>query len=339
LEYEYRENDVTHLLDVQNLKTYFKTDRGLVKAVDGVSYYIDGKEIIGLVGESGCGKSVSMLSAMQLIQSPPGEIVGGKVFFEGDNLLEYEPKGKYMSAIRGGKIAMIFQEPMTSLNPVLTISRQLTEMPEIHLHMEPQTSRKKAIELLKIVGIPEPEARVDDYPFQFSGGMRQRVMIAMAISCNPRIVIADEPTTALDVTTQAQLLELMQNMVKNLNTSLVIVTHNLGVVARYVQRIYVMYSGRVVESGPSEEIFGHPQHPYTIGLLKSVPRLGETRTKRKLVPINGVPPDLINMPPTCAFLPRCSFKLKVCESELWPELRPLGNNHFVACFTNMEQKE
>jgi oligopeptide/dipeptide ABC transporter ATP-binding protein len=329
---------VTHLLDIQNLKTYFKTDRGLIKAVDGVSFYVDEKEIIGLVGESGCGKSVSMLSAMQLIQIPPGEIVGGKVLLEGENILEHEAKGKYMSAIRGGKIAMIFQEPMTSLNPVLTICRQLTEMLEIHLNLDQQASRKRAIELLTLVGIPEAEGRIDDYPFQFSGGMRQRVMIAMALSCNPKIIIADEPTTALDVTTQAQLLELMKDMVSRLNTSLVIVTHNLGVVARYVQRIYVMYSGRVVESGPSEEIFGNPQHPYTRGLLNSVPRLGETRARRKLVPIDGMPPNLINMPPTCAFLPRCSSKLEKCTAEPWPELRLVGKNHFVACFTNMEQK-
>ncbi len=231
---------MAHVLEVKNLKTYFKTDRGLVKAVDGVSYFIDEKEIIGLVGESGCGKSVSMLSAMQLIQTPPGEIVGGQVLFEGQDLLQYKARGEEMSQIRGAKIAMIFQEPMTSLNPVLTICRQLTEMTELHLGMDRQASRQKAIELLKMVGIPEAEGRVDDYPHQFSGGMRQRVMIAMALSCNPKIIIADEPTTALDVTTQAQLLELMKDMVTRLNTSLVIVTHNLGVVARYVQRLYVM---------------------------------------------------------------------------------------------------
>jgi oligopeptide/dipeptide ABC transporter ATP-binding protein len=321
-----------HLLDVRNLKTYFKTERGLVKAVDGVSYFIDEKEIIGLVGESGCGKSVSMLSAMQLIQNPPGEIVGGEVLLEGNNLLEYKARGKYMSSVRGGKIAMIFQEPMTSLNPVLTICRQLTEMMEVHLYYDQQASRKRAIELLTIVGIPEAEKRIDDYPFQFSGGMRQRVMIAMALSCNPKIIIADEPTTALDVTTQAQLLELMQEMVQNFNTSLIIVTHNLGVVARYVQRIYVMYAGRVVESGLSEEIFGNPQHPYTIGLLHSIPRLGETKTKRKLVPIIGLPPNLINMPPTCAFLPRCTSKIKRCEEEPWPGLEQVEGNHFVACY-------
>jgi peptide/nickel transport system ATP-binding protein len=261
------------ILQVENLKTYFKTDRGLVKAVDGVSFHVGEHEIVGLVGESGCGKSVSMLSAMQLIPTPPGKIEAGKVLFEGANLLRYPAKGREMRSIRGGQIAMIFQEPMTSLNPVLTICRQLTEMLELHLNMDRQSSRKRAIELLKMVGIPEAENRIDDYPHQFSGGMRQRVMIAMALSCNPKLIIADEPTTALDVTTQAQLLELMLDMVTRLNTSLVIVTHNLGVVARYVQRIYVMYSGRVVESGLSEDIFRNPRHPYTIGLLKCVPRL------------------------------------------------------------------
>jgi peptide/nickel transport system ATP-binding protein len=329
---------MTTVLDVKNLKTYFKTDRGLVKAVDGVSYHIDAKEIIGLVGESGCGKSVSMLSAMQLIQTPPGEIVGGEVIFEGHDLLKYKARGDEMSNIRGGKIAMIFQEPMTSLNPVLTVCSQLTEMTEIHLKMDHQSARQKAIDLLKLVGIPEAEGRIDDYPHQFSGGMRQRVMIAMALSCDPRIIIADEPTTALDVTTQAQLLELMKEMVTRLDTSLVIVTHNLGVVARYVQRIYVMYAGRVVESGSAEDIFGQPGHPYTIGLLHSVPVLGETKKQRKLIPIPGLPPNLINLPATCAFLPRCTFHTPECEKEPWPALREIGKQHFISCFVNVQEK-
>ncbi len=326
------------LLQVENLKTYFKTDRGLVKAVDGVSFHINEREIIGLVGESGCGKSVTMLSAMQLIPIPPGQIAGGKVLFEGQDILKYPPKGEIMSSIRGAKIAMIFQEPMTSLNPVLTISRQLTEMLEIHLNMDRQAAKRKAADLLRMVGIPDAERRVNDYPHQFSGGMRQRVMIAMALSCDPKIIIADEPTTALDVTTQAQLLELMTDMVSRLKTSLIIVTHNLGVVARYVQRIYVMYSGRVVESGPSEEIFAHPRHPYTIGLLKCVPKLGETRTQRKLVPIYGMPPNLIDMPPTCAFLPRCTYKTSWCQKEPWPALRVVGNQHYVSCCAELESR-
>jgi oligopeptide/dipeptide ABC transporter ATP-binding protein len=326
------------LLKVENLKTYFRTYRGLVKAVDGVSFHINEGEIVGMVGESGCGKSVSMLSVMQLISSPPGEIVGGQVLFEGRDLLKYAARGAEMSSIRGGKIAMIFQEPMTSLNPVLTICRQLTEPLEIHLHMDKQTAREKAITLLKEVGIPEAETRIDDYPHQFSGGMRQRVMIAMGLSCTPRILIADEPTTALDVTTQAQLLELMKDQVTRLKTALVIVTHNLGVVARYVERIYVMYSGRIVESGTSKDIFGSPRHPYTIGLLKSVPRLGETRKKRKLVPIAGLPPNLINLPSTFAFLPRCAYRLEQCRQDAWPELRAVGKDHFVSCFAETQEK-
>jgi peptide/nickel transport system ATP-binding protein len=326
------------LLKVENLKTYFRTYRGIVKAVDGVSLYIDDKEIIGLVGESGCGKSVSMLSVMQLISSPPGEIVGGKVIFEGQDLLQYKPKGNEMTSIRGGKIAMIFQEPMTSLNPVLTICRQLTETLEAHLSMEPHMARLRAIELLKRVGIPEAENRIDAYPHQFSGGMRQRVMIAMALACSPKILIADEPTTAVDVTTQAQLLDLMKEMVDQHYASLIIVTHNLGVVARYAQRIYVMYAGRIVESGLSDDIFDNPRHPYTIGLLKCVPRLGETASKRKLVPIKGLPPKLIDMPAHCPFLPRCSHRIEKCSKEPCPALREVGNQHYISCFVDTQEK-
>jgi len=326
------------VLDVQNLKTYFHTEYGLVKAVDGVSFQINQGEIVGLVGESGCGKSVSILSVMQLIPTPPGEIVDGKVLFEGDNLLQYKANGPQIRAIRGSKITMIFQEPMTSLNPVLTICRQLTESLELHLDMDRQAARERAIELLKMVGVPDAASRVDDYPHQFSGGMRQRVMIAMALSCNPMIIFADEPTTAVDVTTQAQLLELMKDLVTRQNASLVIVTHNLGVVARYAQRIYVMYAGRIVESGLSEDIFGHPHHPYTIGLLNSVPRLGEKHGTRKLVPIDGLPPDLINMPPTCAFLPRCTYKVEKCQKEPWPALRAVGDQHYISCYVDIREK-
>jgi peptide/nickel transport system ATP-binding protein len=328
---------MTAVLSVENLKTQFKTESGVVKAVDGVSYYIDENEIIGIVGESGCGKSVTQLSVLQLIASPPGEIVGGKVIFEGKNLLEYSPKGVEMYSVRGGKIAMIFQEPMTSLNPVLTISRQLTEMLEVHLDHSRSTARMRAIELLRLVGIPAPEKRIDDYPYQFSGGMRQRVMIAMALSCNPRIIIADEPTTAVDVTTQAQLLELMKEMVRQFRTSLVIVTHNLGVVARYAQRIYVMYAGRIVEAGTTKDLFSAPRHPYTIGLLKSVPQLNEI-PGTKLIPITGMPPDLIDMPSTCAFLPRCAYHTKECEERPWPELKLINGQHYVSCYANTQEK-
>jgi oligopeptide/dipeptide ABC transporter ATP-binding protein len=320
------------ILEVKDLKTQFKTESGVVNAVDGVSYVINENEIVGVVGESGCGKSVTQLSTLQLITSPPGKIVGGQVLFDGVDLLKFPANGDEMRSIRGGKIAMIFQEPMTSLNPVLTISQQLTEMVELHLKMNGHQSEKRAIELLEMVGIPDPGQRVNNYPHQFSGGMRQRAMIAMALSCNPRIVIADEPTTALDVTTQAQLLEMMKNMVVKFHTSLIIVTHNLGVVARYADRIYVMYAGKIVESGPSKQIFGNPQHPYTVGLLKSVPRLDEPRG-RKLIPIYGMPPNLINMPDRCAFYPRCSYSSE-CKSEGYPDLRMVAEGHYVRCHTD-----
>jgi len=320
------------LLKVNNLVTRFNTESGIVKAVDDVSYYIDELEIIGLVGESGCGKSVSQLSVMQLINAP-GEITGGEVIFEGQDLLKYSQHSSEMRSIRGAKIAMIFQEPMTSLNPVLTIGQQLTEMLVLHLKMSADAARKRAIELLGLVGIPAGEKRLDDYPHNFSGGMRQRVMIAMGLSCNPRILIADEPTTALDVTTQAQLLEMMKDMVQRFNASLIIVTHNLGVVARYAKRIYIMYAGRIVESGTTKDIFGKPRHPYTMGLLKCIPRLDEEEG-RKLVPIEGLPPNLINMPPTCAFLPRCSWKIEKCFKEPWPELAPVNGNHFIRCYAD-----
>jgi len=327
---------MAELLRVENLRTQFHTDSGLVKAVDGISYHIEEQEIIGLVGESGCGKSVSQLSVMQLI-SAPGKIASGQVIFKGQDLLQFEANGPEMRSVRGAKIAMIFQEPMTSLNPVLTINQQLTEMLELHLGMNGMAARERAIELLSLVGIPSAESRIDDYPHQFSGGMRQRVMIATALSCNPEILIADEPTTALDVTTQAQLLELMKDMVERFNTSLVIVTHNLGVVARYAQRIYIMYAGRIVEEGTTKDIFGDPRHPYTIGLLKCIPRLDEEEG-RKLVPIEGLPPNLINMPPTCAFLPRCSYKTERCSREPWPPLTHHYDQHYVSCYINTKGK-
>ncbi len=319
------------LMEVKNLKTYFNTEAGLVKAVDGVSYHINENETIGIVGESGCGKSVTQLSTIQLIATPPGRIVEGGVFFEGRDILKLEKNGQEMRSIRGGKISVIFQEPMTSLNPVMTIGRQLTEAIELHLKMTKEDAKKRAIELLDLVGIPSAKQRLSDFPHQFSGGMRQRVMIALGLSCNPRIIIADEPTTALDVTTQAQLLKLMQDVVREFKASLVIVTHNLGVVARYVERIYVMYAGRIIESGSCKDIFAHPRHPYTMGLLRAVPRLNEPKGK-KLVPIVGLPPNLLNMPDTCAFLPRCPYAVEKCRQIPWPELRTLENGvHQTAC--------
>ncbi len=325
---------MARLLEVKNLQTQFKTESGLVRAVNDVSYHIDEQEIVGVVGESGCGKSVSQLSVMRLI-NPPGKIAAGQIMFEGQDLLKYTANGPEMRSIRGAKIAMIFQEPMTSLNPVLTIGRQLTEMLELHLGMHGEAAKNRVIELLSLVGIPSAETRLGDYPHQFSGGMRQRVMIAMGLSCNPKMLIADEPTTALDVTTQAQLLELMKAMVERFNSSLIIVTHNLGVVARYAQRIYIMYAGRIVESGNAKDIFRAPRHPYTIGLLRCVPRIDE-EVGRKLVPIKGLPPNLINMPKTCAFLPRCPYAVEQCKVDPWPELRLVGNQQYIRCYVNTE---
>jgi peptide/nickel transport system ATP-binding protein len=322
---------VPHLLEVKNLVTEFRTDAVTIRAVDGVSYYIDEGEIVGLVGESGCGKSATQLSVLQLIPTPPGKIVSGEALFQGVDILSFDPDGGGMRAIRGGKIAMIFQEPMTSLNPVLTIGRQIVETLMLHLKMDRRAARKRAIELLELMDIPDAAERIDNYPHQFSGGMRQRVMIAMALSCNPKILIADEPTTALDVTTQAQLLEILRDRVKEFNTSLLIVTHNLGVVARYARRIYVMYAGRVVESGAAKDIFADPHHPYTLGLLKSVPRLDEPKG-RKLVPISGLPPNLSNMPRHCAFYPRCFRRDDLCKEKPWPELRQIDDQHYAACY-------
>lgn len=328
---------MTHLLEVRNLRTQFKTDSMTVQAVDGISYYIDEGEIVGLVGESGCGKSVSQLSVLQLIPTPPGKIVDGEAIFQGVDLLKFKVNSEQIRTIRGGKIGMIFQEPMTSLNPVLTIGQQIIETLMLHLKMDRTTAQERTIELIKLIGISDASQRIKNYPHQFSGGMRQRVMIAMALSCNPKLLIADEPTTAVDVTTQAQLLQLLRNMVKNFNTSLLIVTHNLGVVARYAQRIYVMYAGRIVESATAKEIFSNPRHPYTIGLLKSVPRLDEPK-ERKLVPIPGLPPLLTNMPAYCAFWPRCKYRGDACREKPWPELRYIEGQHYVACDSDIGEK-
>jgi oligopeptide/dipeptide ABC transporter ATP-binding protein len=322
------------LLEVKNLKVIFNTMAGVVKAVDGVSYYIDEGEVVGLVGESGCGKSVSQLSVLQLIATPPGKIVDGEVVFEGQDLLQYKADSNQMHVIRGGKIAMIFQEPMTSFNPVFSIGEQITETLTLHLRLNRQDAKQKAIGLLEQVGIPDAKVRIDNYPHQFSGGMRQRAMIAMALSCNPKLVIADEPTTALDVTTQAQIFEIMMDMSEKYHNSLMIVTHNLGIVARHAQRIYVMYAGRIVESGIADDVFNDPRHPYTIALLKSVPRLDEERG-RQLIPIDGLPPNLIDMPPVCAFKPRC-YLAGQCTVENDPEIRQVGDNHFIRCHLDIK---
>ena len=325
---------MTILLEVNHLCTQFKTDDGLIKAVDDVSYRINEREIVGVVGESGCGKSVTQLSVMRLIR-PPGKITAGEILFEGQDLMAYEPNGPEMRSVRGGKIAMIFQEPMTSLNPVLTIGRQLTEMPELHLGMDKKEAKARAAELLDLVGIPNAKTRLKDYPHQFSGGMRQRAMIAMALSCNPRLIIADEPTTALDVTTQAQLLELMKGLVQKFDSSLVIVTHNLGVVARYAETIYIMYAGRIVEGGKCADIFANSRQPYTIALLRCVPRIDD-RAGRRLEAIPGLPPHLGRLTGKCAFLPRCTFATEECRCEAWPELEEVGERHYVRCYVKPE---
>lgn len=328
---------VTDVLRVEGLQVEFRTLGGVVRAVNDVSFRIGGGEVVGFVGESGCGKSVTMLSVMQLVPDPPGRVTAGSAFMDGWDLLKLKPRSREMCALRGAKIAMIFQEPMTSLDPTMTISKQMTEMLRLHLDMKPADAKRRAVELLQAVGIPDAPVRANDYPHQFSGGMRQRVMIAMALSCDPRLIIADEPTTATDVTTQAQLLELMRETVQKSGTSLVIVTHNLGVVARYAQRIYVMYAGSIVESGDARDILCAPAHPYTIGLISCVPRLGEP-AGRKLVPIAGLPPDLIDMPSTCAFYPRCRFREDDCLKKPAPRLRELASGHWAACHRDNVEK-
>ncbi len=317
------------LLEIRDLRTHFFMDAGVVKAVDGMSYDVEEGETLGLVGESGCGKSVSALSIMGLIPRPPGRIVSGSITFEGQDLVQASTQD--MQKIRGNRIAMVFQEPMTSLNPVLTIGRQLTETLELHMGLGKLAAWNRAAELLALVGIPEPERRLPDYPHQFSGGMRQRVMIAMGLSCNPRLLIADEPTTALDVTIQAQILELMQRLASEFGSALMVITHNLGVVARYAQRVNVMYAGKVIERGTAEDIYHNPRHPYTIGLLRSVPRLDEPR-RVNLDPIEGSPPDLMAVPPGCAFRARCRFAVEQCATDV-PPLRDVdGTGHTAACW-------
>lgn len=315
-----------HLLEVRNLCTYFHTEEGLGKAVDGVSFELRRGETLGLVGESGCGKSVSALSVMRLIPQPPGQIESGEILFGGRDLLRLSEEE--MCRVRGDEIAMIFQEPMTSLNPVLTCGFQITESVILHQGVSKQEARNRAIEMLRLVGIPAPEQRVDEYPHQLSGGMRQRVMIAMALSCNPQLLIADEPTTALDVTIQAQILELLQRLQEELKMAVLMITHDLGVIAEVADRVAVMYAGQVVEYASTRDLFNSPQHPYTRGLMQSVPRLDESRERLDI--ISGIVPDAREFPEGCRFAPRCPLAEDRCRSAS-VELRALSEEHLGRC--------
>ncbi|MGQ0750996.1 MAG: dipeptide ABC transporter ATP-binding protein [Betaproteobacteria bacterium] len=323
------------LLEVEDLHVHFVTTRGVVRAVEGISYKVRPGEVVALVGESGCGKSVSSLAIMRLLARPAGRIVGGRILFQGRNLLDLTED--QMREIRGRDIAMIFQEPMSSLNPVLTIGFQIMEPLLIHLGMSQRAARARAVELLKMVGIPDPERRLEQYPHQFSGGMRQRVMIAIALSCNPRLIIADEPTTALDVTIQAQILRLMKDLSRDLGIALVVITHNLGVVARYADRVNVMYAARMAEQGSAANVFAKPLHPYTAGLLRSVPRLDQPRG-RQLETIEGLPPNLLDPPPGCRFAPRCLARQDACTAVL-PSLEQVEPHRYSACLRAKEMAQ
>ncbi|MBC8146131.1 MAG: ABC transporter ATP-binding protein [bacterium] len=315
------------LLEVKNLRTYFYTDDGTARSVDGIDFSIDRGETLGLVGESGCGKSVSALSVMRLIPDPPGKIVSGEIFYNGQDLLKIGED--QMRAIRGNEISMIFQEPMTSLNPVFTIGYQIDEAVILHQKVSKEEAKKRSIEMLRLVGIPAPEQRYGDYPHQLSGGMRQRVMIAMALSCTPALLIADEPTTALDVTVQAQILELITRLQDELGMGMIMITHDLGVIAEVCDRVAVMYAAKIVEYSSVDEIFYNPKHPYTIGLLKSIPRLGVH--KEKLATIEGTVPPPTNFPAGCHFCTRCAYADALCWNDE-PPLVEVETAHFVACW-------
>ena len=321
------------LLEATGLTTQFFTQDGVVRAVNGISFHVEEGETLGIVGESGCGKSVTVLSVMRLIPQPPGRIVAGEVLFQEQDLLEL-PDNE-MRQIRGNHIAMIFQDPMTSLNPVLTIGRQIGEALELHLHMKKDEARKRSAELLEMVGIPQAEDRLDDYPHQFSGGMRQRAMIAMGLACNPQLLIADEPTTALDVTIQAQIVELVKRLRDEVGMAIIWITHDLGVIAGLADRMMVMYAGFIVEEAMVKDLYADPRHPYTIGLLGSLPRLDEIRDE-KLTSIEGLPPDLIALPPGCPFEARCVYALEKCKTER-PVLEPVGPRHRIACWVDVTQ--
>jgi oligopeptide/dipeptide ABC transporter ATP-binding protein len=326
---------VTTVLEIEDLKTQFFTSAGVVKAVDGISYTVDAGETVALVGESGCGKSVSALSILRLIPWPPGKIVDGHIKFDGVDLASLSEEE--IRKIRGRDIGIVFQEPMTSLNPVLSINEQLSETLITHFSITKVEAREKALSLLEMVGISDPKRRLDQYPHHLSGGMRQRVMIAMALSCEPKLIIADEPTTALDVTIQAQILELMKELTKRLGVSMIIITHNLGVVARYADRVNVMYAGRIIETGTAKNIYHNPQHPYTLALLKSIPRMDLAR-QDKLDPIEGQPPDLTQLDQGCSFRPRCRYSTDTC-AKADPKLEAISDGHSAACFESGNLQE
>ena len=323
---------MSELLNVQGLETVFQTGEGTVHAVNGVSFSLKEGEVLGIVGESGCGKSVTMLSLMRLIPSPPGKIAAGKAIYQGKDLLQLS--NDEMREIRGSQISMVFQDPMTSLNPVLTIGAQLEEPLTVHMGMNKKEARDRSVELLRLVGMPEPDKRLDDYPHQFSGGMRQRVMIAMALSCNPQLLIADEPTTALDVTIQAQITDLVKRLRDEIGMAIIWITHDLGIVAGLAQRVIVMYAGYIIEEAPVRELYANPLHPYTLGLLGSLPRVDDSG-HRRLVSIEGMPPTLLKKPEYCPFAPRCKYAIEqsYCEN---PPLMPVGPEHRVACWVDVK---
>jgi oligopeptide/dipeptide ABC transporter ATP-binding protein len=318
------------LLKINGLKTHFHTYEGTIRAVDGVDFCIEKGETIGLVGESGCGKSVTALSILGVIPQPPGRIVEGKIVLEGEDLLTFSTQE--MRSIRGKDISMILQDPMTNLNPVFTVGEQIAEAIRLHSSANRKEVTNKTVKMLEMVGIPSPRQRIKEYPHQLSGGMRQRVMIAMALSCNPKLLIADEPTTALDVTIQAQILELMATLKEELGMAILLITHDLGIVAETAQRVIVMYAGNIVEETEVQELFGYPTHPYTKGLLESVPRLDHAATeKRKIEPIPGVVPNLLDLPPGCKFAPRCTYAMSLCKEKA-PPLFEKKPGHKVRCW-------
>ncbi len=319
------------LLDVKGLETRFFTQDGIVHAVNGISYSLDEGETLAIVGESGCGKSVGVMSLLRLIPQPPGKVTAGEVWFDGKDLLKMSDED--IRQVRGNRIAMVFQDPMTSLNPVLTVGFQLSEALILHMGLDKTAARKRSVELLEMVGIPQAANRLDDYPHQFSGGMRQRVMIAMGLSCNPQLLIADEPTTALDVTIQAQIADLVKRLRDEIGMAIIWITHDLGVVAGLAHRVIVMYAGFIVEEASVKELYGNPRHPYTVGLLGSLPRLDEARAHR-LTSIEGLPPDLIDLPKGCPFYARCHYRIDRCATEN-PHLEPVGPGHRIACWVDV----